>query len=196
VPPSGPPSRHEILDAALELGERRGWRAVHLYDVAQAIGASLADIQRHYEHKDALAEAWFDRADAALLALPERPGWVALPLRQRLHGAICAWLDALAPHRRMTGAMLRYKLQPEHLHLQAQGVVRISRTVQWVREVAQLPSVGWRQEIDEAVLTSIYLATFGRWLGDDSPNFERTRRFLDRLLSVAGRVALHGVRMR
>jgi ubiquinone biosynthesis protein COQ9 len=183
---SPPPA---ILDAALALGEQRGWDAVHVYDVAQAMGVPLADIARHYGDKDALAEAWFDRADAALLAMAESPGWMDLTPRQRLHQAICAWLDALAPHRRISGEMLLYKFQPEHLHLQAQGVMRISRTAQWIREVARIPSVGWRREFEEAALTSIYLATFARWLGDGSAGAERTRAFLDGLLSVAERAA-------
>jgi ubiquinone biosynthesis protein COQ9 len=178
-----------ILDAALALAEQRGWDAVHVHDVAQAMGVPLAEIARHYGDKDALVEVWFDRADAALLAMPDSPGWMELAPRQRLHQAICAWLAALAPHRRITGHMLRYKFQPEHLHLQAHGAVRISRTVQWIREVARLPAVGWRRELEEAVLTSIYLATFTRWLGDDSLGADRTRAFLDRLLSVAERTA-------
>lgn len=178
-----------ILDAALELGEQRGWDAVHVHDVAQAMGITLADIERNFGDKDALAEAWFDRADAALLAVPQAPGWLELTPRQRLHRAICAWLDALAPHRRLTAEMLRYKFQPEHLHLQALGVMRISRTVQWVREAAHLPTAGWRREVEEAVLTTMYLATFARWLADDSAGAERTRAFLDGLLSVAERAA-------
>ncbi|MCX7961813.1 MAG: TetR/AcrR family transcriptional regulator [Burkholderiales bacterium] len=178
-----------ILETALELGEARGWDAVHLYDIAQALGIGLADIRRHYPDKDAIAEAWFDRADTALLAVPETPGWSALSPRERIAHAIFAWLEALAPHRRLTAQMLRYKLQPEHLHLQAFGLVRISRTVQWIREVAALPAVGWRRELEEVALTSIYLATFVRWLGDESPGSARTRAFLDGLLGLAERAA-------
>ena len=182
--------RQAILDTALALGEQQGWSAVQLHEVAGAMGITLADIRCHYEHKDALAEAWFDRADAALLALPETPGWMALSPRQRLQRAIGAWLDQLAPHRALTAGMLGYKFQPEHLHLQALGMMRISRTVQWIREVAHIPSVGLRREIEEAVLTTIYLSTFARWLADDSPGAERTRAFLDGLLAVAERAAL------
>jgi len=182
-----PAQASDILDRALELGEQRGWDAVHLYDVARAMGITLADVQRHFAHKDALAEAWFDRADAALLALPQAPGWMTLTPRQRLHAAVCAWLDALAPHRGLTVTMLRYKFQPEHLHLQAREVMRISRTVQWMRDVAHLPETGWRRELGEAALTAIYLSTFARWLADGSPGSQRTRAWLDRLLSMAER---------
>lgn len=154
------------------------------------MGITVADIQRHYAQKDAIAEAWFERADAALLAVAETPGWMELSTRQRLSRAIFAWLDALAPHRRLTAAMLRYKFQPEHLHLQALGLTRISRTVQWIRESACLVSVGWRRELEEAALTGIYVSTFAYWLTDDSPGAERTHAFLDRLLTIAEMAAL------
>lgn len=179
-----------ILDTALRLGGVRGWDALHLYEVADAMGLPIAEIHRHYGQKDDLAEAWFDRADAALLGVAQTPGWRELSPRQRLQHAILAWLDALAPHRRLTAEMLGYKLQPEHLHLQALGLTRVSRTVQWVREAACLPSVGWRRELEEVALTAIYLSTFAYWLRDDSPGAERTSAWLDRLLAGAERAAL------
>lgn len=181
--------RSRILDTALDLGEQRGWDAVHLHEIAQVMGISLADIDRHYPQKDAIAEAWFDRADEALLAAPATPGWTELSVPQRLHHALFAWLDALALHRRLTAEMLRYKLHPEHLHLQALGVTRISRTVQWIREAALLPSVGWRRELEEAALTAMYLSTFACWLNDDSSGAARTHALLDRLLGIAQRSA-------
>jgi ubiquinone biosynthesis protein COQ9 len=144
-----------IVDAALGLAEQRGWDAVHLHEVATAAGLTMAELRAHVEHKDAIAEAWFDRADAAVLALPQQPGWDTLQPRERVQRTLWAWFDALSPHRRLTAAMLRYKLQPEHIHLQALGVMRISRTVQWMREVARLPGVGWRRELEDAALTSI-----------------------------------------
>jgi ubiquinone biosynthesis protein COQ9 len=181
--------RDRILDAALELGRRVGWDALLLHRLAAELGLTLAELQRHFDGKDALAEAWFDRADAALLAAPESPGWAALEPRQRLHAAIFAWLDALAPQRGLTQAMLRYKMQPEHLHLQALGALRVSRTVQWIREVAALPSTGWRREAEEAVLTTVFLASVASWLGDDSPGASSTRRRLARWLALAGGAA-------
>jgi hypothetical protein len=85
--------------------------------------------------------------------------------------------------------MLRYKLRPEHLHLQARALGRISRTVQWIREAAHLPSTGWRREIEEAVLTSIFLATVTVWLLDRSVGSARTHQLLERLLRGAERGA-------
>ena len=181
---------HRILDTALELGECSGWDHVHLHDIAQVLDISLADIHRYYRQKDDLAEAWFDRADQALVAVSAAPGWQDLSTRERLLRALMAWLGALAPHRRLTAAMLSYKLQPEHPHLQALGLTRISRTVQWIREAACLPSTGLRRELEEVALTSIYLSTFTYWLSDNSLDSTRTRALANRLLAGAERAAL------
>lgn len=182
--------RERILSVALDLGEAHGWDAVQLHQIAGALGVTLADIYAHFEHKDAIAEAWFDLADRALLEAPSSPDWMKLSPRERLHRTIFAWLNALAGHRRLTAAMLRYKLQPEHIHLQVLGLTRISRTVQRIREVAGLDSGGWMREMEEAVLTGIYLSTFTAWLRDDSPGAERTQALLERLLGIAEQAAL------
>ena len=179
-----------ILETALMLGERHGWDALHLHDVAQQMGIGLAEIHRHYRQKDDLAEAWFDRADLALIRTGECAGWDSLTVRERLLKAILAWFEALSPHRGLSVEMLRYKLQPDHLHLQAGGLMRISRTVQWIRETARLPTVGWRRELEEVVLTGIFLGTVGRWLLDPSPDARRTRAWLEVSLTAAEQVAL------
>ena len=64
--------REALIDAALQLAERVGWDRVHLYEVAEAAGVTLAEVAAQFDHKDALAEAWFDRADRRLLALALR----------------------------------------------------------------------------------------------------------------------------
>jgi ubiquinone biosynthesis protein COQ9 len=181
-----PDRRRDIVHAALGLGAKAGsWDAVHVHDIARAAGVSMEELARHFPDKDAIAEGCFDEADAALLAVGEQGGWAALPAAERLSRAIMAWLDVLAPHRHLVRGMLRYKMHPEHLHLQARGIARISRTVQWIREVSLLPAAGWRRELEEAALTSIYLATLGCWLADDTLGSVRTRRLLRVLLANA-----------
>jgi ubiquinone biosynthesis protein COQ9 len=183
--------RSSIVRAALRVAEQGGgWDAVRVHDVAREAGVTLAELRRHFSDRDAIAEGYFDMADDALLALAERPGWGGLPVRLRVFSVVMAWLDALAPHRRLVRGMLGYKFQPEHIHLQVRGIMRISSTVQCMREVALLPSTGWRRELEEAGLTSMYLLTFSCWLTDGTPNAQRTRRLLERLLDAADRPAL------
>jgi ubiquinone biosynthesis protein COQ9 len=177
-----PQSADRILDVALSLGEASSWEAVHLHAIADELGTPLNEVRRYFPQKDALVEAWFDRADRAALALHDGPEFTAIPRHERLQRLIMAWLNALAPHHRLTREMLAYKLEPGHLHLQVQGVTRISRTVQWFREAAHQDSRGARRILEESLLTMIYLTAFTRWLYDDSPDFSDTRRLLEQSL--------------
>jgi hypothetical protein len=95
------------------------------------------------------------------------------------------WLDALAPHRKVTREMILAKCEPGHIHIQVPAVMRISRTVQWMREAAHRDATYVHRALEESVLTGIYLATFVRWMGDTSPGSSRTRGFLQGELALA-----------
>ncbi|MFL6622798.1 MAG: TetR/AcrR family transcriptional regulator [Sulfurifustaceae bacterium] len=177
-------SREAIVDAALECAERSSWEAVRLHEVAAVLGATLDDVRLHFREKEDIVEAWFDRADAAMLADAAVADYHALPPSRRIARSLETWLAALAPHRRVTRQMILGKLEPGHVHYQLSGLLRVSRTVQWLREATGRTSVlPWRA-IEEAALTAIYLATFVRWMYDDSPGAARTAAFLRRQLEV------------
>lgn len=178
-------TRDMIVDAALLLGEQKSWEAVRLHDVAATLGITLDEVRRYIREKEDLSDAWFDRADGAMLREAEAPGFAELTPRQRLHRLIMTWLGALASHRKVTRQMIYGKLEPGHLHIQIPGLMRISRTVQWIREAAGRDATYARRALEETGLTSIYLATFFCWMNDDSPDSVRTGRFLDRCLSLA-----------
>lgn len=180
--------RERILDTALALAEETHWERVRLHEVAARLDIPLEDIRAHFREKEDLTDAWFDRADAAMLARAEAAGFDALPARTRIAALIMAWLEALAPHRQVTRQMIAGKLEFGHVHIQVPGLMRISRTVQWVREAAGRKAGFARRALEETGLTTIYLMTFVHWMNDDSPGAERTRRFLDRRLADAERL--------
>jgi ubiquinone biosynthesis protein COQ9 len=175
----------QILDNALLLAESRSWEGLRLHHVAEVMDIPLAEVHRHYREKEDLTDAWFDRADAAMLREASAPDFPLLPVRARIFRLIIAWLDALAPHRRVTRQMILGKLEPGHLHIQIPAVMRISRTVQWVREAARMNATYVQRAFEETTLTSIYLATFSYWMTDDSRGSVRTRQFLDSTLGGA-----------
>lgn len=177
--------REDIIDAALELAEQTSWEAVRLHDTASRLGVSLDTIRQHFREKEDLADAWFDRADQAMLTAAEAPGFLNLSPRQRLHRLVMTWLNALAPHRQVTRQMIYGKLEPGHIHIQIPGLLRVSRTVQWIREAAQQDATYARRALEETGLTTIYLMTFFHWLHDCSPDFTRTSRLLDCCLARA-----------
>lgn len=171
-----------ILDKALEQAEASSWERLHLHAIAEALHITLDDVRQCFTQKDDLVEAWFDRADQALLSATRPEGFLDLPTHERMQLVITNWLDALSPHRRLTREMLAYKFEVGHIHLQALGIMRISRTVQWFREAACHDSTGLQRIIDECALTTIYLTAFTRWLYDDSVNCDKSKELLNTLL--------------
>ena len=178
---------NRIVDTAVELSEQASWEALYLHQVAQSLNITLDELHRHYSVKDQLVEAWYDRADSAMLRAVEAPGFQQQTIRQRLDLLIMAWLDFLATHKTVSRDMLLYKLEPAHIHLQIQGVLRISRTVQWLREAARMNATHGQRIVEEFGLTGIFLNTFIYWMFDQSERQTDTRRFLDRKLARAER---------
>ncbi len=177
--------REAIVDTAVTIAESSSWEAVHLFDVASELNISLDDIRAHFREKEDLIDAWFDRADSQMLKASETVGFLALSPRERLHHLIMAWLDNLAVYRQVARQMISAKLEPGHLHIQIPAIMRISRTVQWMREAAQRDTTFVRRALEETALTTIYLATFAYWMRDESENSQRTRDFLTHKLLLA-----------
>ncbi|WP_375740744.1 TetR/AcrR family transcriptional regulator [Pseudomonas boanensis] len=176
------PSAQQILDSALHLADTCGWERLHLFDVANDLGVGLDAIAKHFAQKDDLVEAWFDRADKALLVRGEASDLAALSPEKRLEELLIAWLKSLGGHRAVTGQMLLYKLEPGHIHLQVLGVLRISRTVQWWREAARRETLHLSRIIEEGLLTTAYLRTFIHWLRHPQEDDADLRALLRRQL--------------
>lgn len=163
--------RDDIVDAALALADADHWERVRLHDVAARLGCSLDDIRAHFREKEEIVDAWLDRADAAML----RQGAATVP------GLVMAWLDALAPYRRVTREMVATRLEPGHLHHQIPSLLRVSRTVQWMREAAGRDQSFVARALDETVCTALCVAAFTHWLFDESPGQRATRERLHAL---------------
>jgi ubiquinone biosynthesis protein COQ9 len=182
-------ARDKLIDAALDIAGRQSWESLRLHDVAAELKLELNDVRAWFREKEDITDAWFDRADAAMLQAGTDPNFPGLTSRERIHRLIMTWLSVLSPHRRVTRQMIYGKLEPGHLHYQFAGLLRVSRTVQWVREAAHRDAkLPWRA-FEETGLTAIYLATFFYWMRDESENARRSSAFLDRLLGRAERLA-------
>ena len=176
-----------MVDAAMERARAVGWGNVRLHDVADAVDRSLADVRRRFRDLDAVADAWFARADAAMLAVRDRRGFAALTPRERLSAVMWRWLESQSAYRDVVRDMLAAKLYPGHPHHNVALVLALSRTVQWVREAAHLDGTGRRRQVEEIGLSALFVATVALWLRDASEDQARTRLFLERALSGADR---------
>jgi len=175
-----------IVDQSLAMADEQGWGGVRLREVAAALGVSMTEVQGQFRDLDAVSDAWFRRADEAMLAPVDGDFW-NLPARERLYLLVMRWFDALGPHRRVTGQMLALKMYPFHPHHWAPAVFNLSRLIHWLRDAAHLDAAGPRRQMEEIGLTVLFLATLACWLTDESEGQEATRRFLARRLRRADR---------
>jgi ubiquinone biosynthesis protein COQ9 len=171
-----------ILDKALELAAECSWEDVRLQQVSDALGIGLEDVRQYYRQKDDLAEALFDRADQAVLTASQSAEFRGLGGRDRMHKVIMIWLRTLAPHRRIVIDMFKYKLEPGHIHFQVLGVLRVSRTVQWILEACGSRTSHLSRIMEEVGTTCVYLTTLVYWLTDPSTESGKTNDFIDKLL--------------
>jgi AcrR family transcriptional regulator len=183
------PLSERIVEAAIARAEREGWDRVKLSDVARDLKMSPAEILAHFRDMDAVADAWFGRALAAMVAAG--PGARSLPPRARIETLMLAWFDALSAHRRVSAQMLKTKLYLSHPHHWVPMIFSLSRTIQWLRDAAGLAAMGRRRQIEEIGLSALFLATLALWCRDESKSQERTHRFLARALDNADRTLAH-----
>lgn len=182
------PTADRILDTALSLAAARHWESVRLAEVAGELGVGLDAIHQHFRDKEALVDAWWDRADHHMLESAAQ--FDGLPLRDRVEALVFSWLDVFAPHRRTAREMLLVRLEPGHLHIQFPTLLRISRTVQWVREAAGMHEpLPWRA-MDETGMSALFIATVATWLNATSDEFadHSARRRLRRGLDLRDRI--------
>src|SRR4029453_5269539 len=96
------PDADRIVDTAIDLAEQEGWEGLRLRKVAERCGVDLTDVLSQFRDIDAVADAWFERALAAMLQPPE-PALPGRPASERVHAVMMRWFEANATHRRVTG---------------------------------------------------------------------------------------------
>ena len=178
----------KIVDRAIDRADKVGWAHVRLHDVADDLGVSLSDVRRHYRDLDGVVDAWFKRADLAMLATRDQKGFELLTPRDRISAVIVRWLDVQASHRRTVRDMLAAKMYPGHPHHNIALVTALSRTVQWIREATGLDASGRRRQLEEIGLTALFTAVVFMWLRDESDGQSRTKAFLDRSLAGSDKI--------
>jgi len=183
-----PDLEQAIVDTALSLAADKDWESVRLYQVAAELHISLDEIRLHFREKEDIIDAWFDRADQAMMQTCETEYFGNISTSEKLHRLLMNWLAALQQHRRITRQMIFGKLEPGHIHYQVKDMLRVSRTVQWLREAAGMSSTLPGRAIEETALTALYLVTFTKWMFDETKESQSTNRFLKNRLDSAYRL--------
>ncbi len=174
------------VEAALALAAERRWGEVTMADIAARAGMELAALHRAYPSRGALLAAFVDRIDEAVLA-GTPPEAADEPVRDRLLDALLRRLDALGPHKRAVGSILRETLATPGTALCA--APRLLRSMYWTLEAAGVGPRGPFGLLRVKALAAIYVSALRVWLRDEDPDMARTMAHLDRRLRQAERLA-------
>jgi AcrR family transcriptional regulator len=183
-----PSERDRIIDAALGLIARAGWRRLSLAAVAAEAGLPILTLYRTFPSKPAILCGFSRRIDEAVLATPfdsepaeeadERP-------RDRVFDLLMRRFDALQPYRAAL-EMLGRELPRDPLAMLGAGL-GLLRSIGWTLEAAGISTLGLGGIVAVKLTAAAYVATMRVWLRDDSPDLAPTMAALDRRLRAIER---------
>jgi len=183
--PQTPLSKEAILDAALILAANKQWEEIRLYQIAETLKVPLAELLPFIAEKEDLVDLLWDRCDHYMLSECGSEGFNEMPFSTQFEQCVMTWLTSLFTHQTVVKQMLINRMEPGHLHIQLPMLFRISRTVQWMRELCKRNNTFIKRATEETVLTSIFLATMADWLRDHSDAAIDTRSQLQRRIQQA-----------
>ncbi len=182
----------KIIDTALALAARDGWRATTLAAIAVEAGVGAAALYDRFPDKTAIVAGVMRRIDRTMLASGDGEAADGSP-RDRLFDVIMRRFEALQAERAGIAALASAGIDP----VGAPTLLGAwSRSLAWMLEAAGVDASGLAGRLRIAGLAVVYARTFRVWVADDSADLGKTMAALDRLLAQAERwaQALPGVR--
>jgi AcrR family transcriptional regulator len=180
---SGEDVAARLIDAALAIAARDGWRAVGAAAIAAEAQVGLADVYAHVPDRAAILAGLMRRIDRAVLAEPvDLEG----SPRDRLFDVLMRRFEALQAHRAGLVAVARAGVDPLRM---AALLPTVARSMAWMLIAAGIDPAGVVGRLRVAGLTVVYANAFRVWLDDDGADLGKTMAALDRGLAQAERWA-------
>ena len=182
-----------VVEAALNLAARQGWRRTSISAIAAEAGLDLAQVHAAFPSKASIVRGFVKRVDEQVLADAATPGAgekageeAGGSARDRLFDVLMRRFDALAPHKAGLAAIVGDTCADP---LAAVVLLpRVMCSMAWMLEAAGLSSSGRFGAFRVKGLALVYGEAFRAWLGDDSEDMAKTMAALDRALRRAERV--------
>ena len=172
----------KVIEAALAVAARDGWRQTSLRAIAEEAGTSLAALIAFLPSKYALFDLIARKADAIMLAEDVPAGAEESP-RDRLFEVLMRRFDALQQYRDRLPTLLQDAGRDPAALLS--GACVTGRSMGFALEAAGLNASGPSGMLRRKGLSAIWLAALRAWVADESPDLSRTMATLDKGLRRA-----------
>jgi AcrR family transcriptional regulator len=171
--------RERIIDAALALIARDGWRQLTMAAIAAEAGLPIVNLYRAFPSKIAILCGFFRRIDEVVLATPVEAELDERP-RDRVFDLLMRRFDTLQPYRGAIEVLGR-ELPTDPLATMAAGA-GLLRSIAWMLEAAGTAANGLGGIVAVNLTASVYMRTLREWLRDDTVDLAPTMAALDRRL--------------
>ena len=166
-----------IIDTALELAAKTGWRDLSLAEIAAEADVPLSKVYPLYASKQDVLDAFSRRVDAAVLAEELDEEELAQPARDRVFDVLMRRFDLLQAHREALANIVYDQMRDPAAGLCS--LLQLRRSMGWMLEAAGLSAGGLKGALRLKGLMAIYLATLRVWLKDDTEDLSKTMATLD-----------------
>ncbi len=169
--------KSKLLDAAVPNVAFDGWSEASFAAAAHEVGITLEDARRVCPRGAVdLALAFHDRADGLMEDRLEEADLSDMRFRDRVAEAVRIRLEVIEDKEAVRRAATLFAL-PHHAGISARAVWQTADRI-WTALGDTSDDYNWYTK--RATLSGVWAATVLFWLGDDSPDMQNTRAFIDR----------------
>ena len=185
-PPPGGTDRERIIAALMALLAEKRFEEIGFGDLAARADVSLAVLRGEFASKLAILAAHMKELDRKVLAGGE-DDMADEPPRERLFDVLMRRIEAMAPYREATRALLRSASCNPGLAFALNGLAVRSQT--WMLTAAGIDAAGPRGAIRAQGMAALFASVLRVWVDDDDEGLARTLAALDRALARGQRWA-------
>jgi AcrR family transcriptional regulator len=186
LPPPGGTDRERIIAALMALLAEKRFEEIGFGDLAARADVSLAVLRGEFASKLAILAAHMKELDRKVLAGGE-DDMADEPPRERLFDVLMRRIEAMAPYREATRALLRSATCNPGLAFALNGLAVRSQT--WMLTAAGIDAAGTRGAIRAQGMAALFASVLRVWVDDDDEGLARTLAALDRALARGQRWA-------
>lgn len=166
-----------VIDTALDLAAKNGWRVLNLAEIAGEAGLPLSKVYPHFGSTQAILDGFARRIDAQVLAEELDEEELAQPARDRVFDVLMRRFDLLQPQRAALANIIYDQMRDPAAGLCS--LAQLRRSMILMLEAAGLSADGLSGMLRVKGLMAIYLATLRVWLKDDTADLAKTMAALD-----------------
>ncbi|WP_449064010.1 TetR family transcriptional regulator [Planomonospora algeriensis] len=186
-------TREAIVETALRLFRERGYEATTMRAIAAEAGVSVGNAYYYFSSKEALVQAYYDRAQAEHEAACERVLATERSLAGRLGGVLREWVRVSEPYHEFAVKFFKHAAEPSNplSPFSADSSPAREASIAIYRRVVEGSADRMDAEIRAELPELLWLLSMGVvlfWVHDDSEGCRRTHRFIDLTVPLVDRL--------